>query len=114
MQYFFQLKSFKKFTFSLRLCVCFYSLVYVSIHLCMFPFTCVCFYSLVYVSIHLCMFLFTCVCFYSLDQLFCGLFGSVIEQLGGKQMVMQYLSHEDPNVRFEALIALQKLMVHNW
>lgn len=39
---------------------------------------------------------------------------SVIEQLGGKQMVMQYLSHEDPNVRFEALIAVQKLMVHNW
>lgn len=38
----------------------------------------------------------------------------VIEQLGGKQMVMQYLSHEDPNVRFEALIAVQKLMVHNW
>lgn len=29
-------------------------------------------------------------------------------------MVMQYLSHEDPNVRFEALIAVQKLMVHNW
>ena len=67
-----------------------------------------------YVSIHLCMFLFTCVCFYSLDQLYFVLFGSVIEQLGGKQMVMQYLSHEDPNVRFEALIALQKLMVHNW
>ncbi|KAK3087872.1 hypothetical protein FSP39_011795 [Pinctada imbricata] len=38
----------------------------------------------------------------------------VIEQLGGKQLVMQYLSHEDPNVRFEALIAVQKLMVHNW
>ena len=28
--------------------------------------------------------------------------------------MMQYLSHEDPNVRFEALIAVQKLMVHNW
>ncbi|XP_063406931.1 V-type proton ATPase subunit H-like isoform X3 [Mytilus trossulus] len=39
---------------------------------------------------------------------------NVIEQLGGKQLVMQYLSHEDPNVRFEALIAVQKLMVHNW
>ncbi|XP_044010131.1 V-type proton ATPase subunit H isoform X2 [Aphidius gifuensis] len=37
-----------------------------------------------------------------------------IEQLGGKQRVMQLLSHEDPNVRYEALIAVQKLMVHNW
>ena len=39
---------------------------------------------------------------------------SVIEQLGGKQMVMQLLAHEDSNVRYEALLAVQKLMVHNW
>lgn len=39
---------------------------------------------------------------------------TVIEQLGGKQLVMQLLSHEDPNVRYEALLAVQKLMVHNW
>uniref|UniRef100_A0A1L8DF93 Putative vacuolar h+-atpase v1 sector subunit h n=2 Tax=Nyssomyia neivai TaxID=330878 RepID=A0A1L8DF93_9DIPT len=38
----------------------------------------------------------------------------VIEQLGGKQLVMQLLSHEDPNVRYEALLAVQKVMVHNW
>uniref|UniRef100_A0A2R5L869 V-type proton ATPase subunit H n=1 Tax=Ornithodoros turicata TaxID=34597 RepID=A0A2R5L869_9ACAR len=38
----------------------------------------------------------------------------VIEKLGGKQMVMQLLSHEDPNVRYEALLCVQKLMVHNW
>lgn len=38
---------------------------------------------------------------------------SVIEQLGGKQLVMQLLAHEDPNVRYEALLAVQKLMVHN-
>ena len=39
---------------------------------------------------------------------------SIIEQLGGKQRVMQLLSHDDPNVRYEALLAVQKLMVHNW
>ena len=39
---------------------------------------------------------------------------SVIEQLNAKQLVMQFLNHEDPNVRYEALIAVQKLMVHNW
>lgn len=39
---------------------------------------------------------------------------TVVEQLGGKQLVMTHLSHEDPNVRYEALLAVQKLMVHNW
>ncbi len=39
---------------------------------------------------------------------------SVLEQLGGKTMVMTLLGHEDPNVRYEALLAVQKLMVHNW
>ena len=43
----------------------------------------------------------------------CVLF-SVLEQLGGKTKVMSLLSHPDPNVRYEALLAVQKLMVHNW
>lgn len=38
----------------------------------------------------------------------------IIEQLNGKQLVMQLLGHDDPNVRYEALLAVQKLMVHNW
>jgi len=38
----------------------------------------------------------------------------VLEQLGGKTLVMSLLGHEDPNVRYEALLAVQKLMVHNW
>ncbi|RWS16001.1 V-type proton ATPase subunit H-like isoform X1, partial [Dinothrombium tinctorium] len=39
---------------------------------------------------------------------------TVVENLGGKQLVMQLLTHEDPNVRYEALLCVQKLMVHNW
>ncbi|VDM65595.1 unnamed protein product [Strongylus vulgaris] len=39
---------------------------------------------------------------------------TVIEQYQGKQAVMRLLSAEDPNVRYHALLAVQKLMVHNW
>lgn len=38
----------------------------------------------------------------------------VTESLGGKSLVMQRLTHEDPNVRYEALLCVQKLMVQNW
>ncbi|XP_047197960.1 V-type proton ATPase subunit H isoform X2 [Hippoglossus stenolepis] len=38
----------------------------------------------------------------------------VIEQLGGKQLVMNHIHHEDQLVRYNALLAVQKLMVHNW
>ncbi|KAL5234808.1 hypothetical protein ACI65C_002218 [Semiaphis heraclei] len=38
----------------------------------------------------------------------------IIEQLGGKHLFMQLLSHDNPNVRYEALLVVQKLMVHNW
>uniref|UniRef100_A0A183I768 V-ATPase_H_C domain-containing protein n=1 Tax=Onchocerca flexuosa TaxID=387005 RepID=A0A183I768_9BILA len=37
-----------------------------------------------------------------------------IEQLQGKQAVMKLLSADDPNVRYHSLLAIQKLMVHNW
>lgn len=39
---------------------------------------------------------------------------SVLENLGCKVMVMKMMTHNDPNVRKEALLAVQKLMVHNW
>ena len=39
---------------------------------------------------------------------------SVLEQLHGKTIVMSLLGHADHNVRYEALLAVQKLMVHNW
>lgn len=38
----------------------------------------------------------------------------VIEQLGGKQLVMNHMHHGDQLVRYNALLAVQKLMVHNW
>lgn len=43
-----------------------------------------------------------------------GLVLRVIDQLGGKQVVMSLLQHPDPSVRYNALLALQKIMVHNW
>ena len=39
---------------------------------------------------------------------------SVLENLGCKVRVMGMMTHDDPNVRKEALLAVQKLMVHNW
>ncbi|CAL2049511.1 CBN-VHA-15 protein [Caenorhabditis brenneri] len=39
---------------------------------------------------------------------------TVVEQYQGKAAVMRLLTAEDPNVRYHALLAVQKLMVHNW
>jgi len=38
----------------------------------------------------------------------------VIDNLGGKQLVMSLLQHKDAAVRYNALLSLQKIMVHNW
>lgn len=38
----------------------------------------------------------------------------VIETLGGKQRVMEKMLSDDPNIRLCALLAVQKIMVHNW
>lgn len=38
----------------------------------------------------------------------------VVEQLQGKQAVMKLLTATDPNVRYHALLAVQKLLVQNW
>jgi V-type H+-transporting ATPase subunit H len=38
----------------------------------------------------------------------------VLEQLDGKTTVMSMLSHDDPNVKHQALLCIQKLMVHHW
>ncbi|XP_031548842.1 V-type proton ATPase subunit H-like [Actinia tenebrosa] len=39
---------------------------------------------------------------------------TVIESLGCKVKVMKMMTHDDPSVRKEALLAVQKIMVHNW
>ena len=41
-------------------------------------------------------------------------FLSVIEQLDAKTTIMSMLSHDDTNVRHQALLCVQKLMVHHW
>ncbi|XP_065062983.1 V-type proton ATPase subunit H-like [Rhopilema esculentum] len=38
----------------------------------------------------------------------------VFDGLGGKELIMLRMTHEEPAVRYEALLAVQKLMVHNW
>lgn len=39
---------------------------------------------------------------------------NVIEQLDGKTIIMSMLSHQDTNVKHQALLCIQKLMVHHW
>eukprot|EP00794_Sanderia_malayensis_P011881 gene11881-13114_t len=36
------------------------------------------------------------------------------DALGGKELIMMRMTNEDANVRYEALLAVQKMMVHNW
>jgi len=38
----------------------------------------------------------------------------VLAQLGGKSKLMQKMTHKSPRVAKQALLAVQKLMVHNW
>ena len=37
-----------------------------------------------------------------------------IDALGAKEMVMGMVSHGNSDVRMQALLAIQKMMVHNW
>jgi len=39
---------------------------------------------------------------------------NVIEQLEGKTTIMSMLAHQDTNVKHQALLCIQKLMVHHW
>ena len=37
-----------------------------------------------------------------------------VEQLGGKSLVMNLVNHGNSDVRMQALLAIQKMMVQNW
>jgi len=37
-----------------------------------------------------------------------------IDKLEGKVIIMRLLENPDPNVRYQGLLCVQKLMVHNW
>lgn len=37
-----------------------------------------------------------------------------IDKLDGKVIIMRLLEHPDSNVRYQGLLCVQKLMVHNW
>ncbi|XP_074599478.1 V-type proton ATPase subunit VhaSFD isoform X2 [Brevipalpus obovatus] len=39
---------------------------------------------------------------------------TVIDKLNGKFQIMQLMVDNDPNVKYEALLCVQKLVVHNW
>jgi len=39
---------------------------------------------------------------------------NVIDQLDGKVIIMSMLSHQDKDVKHQALLCIQKLMVHHW
>ena len=39
---------------------------------------------------------------------------TIVENLGGKKLVMELLTHQEPHVKYEALLCLQKLMVTNF
>jgi hypothetical protein len=50
-----------------------------------------------------------------LIHVFCFRLGrSNLEELGGKEAIMLQMSNPDPAVRYEALVATQKMMVRGW
>ena len=41
------------------------------------------------------------------------LLARVLEETGGKAVVMELMSHENPDVRYQALTAVQKIMMNS-
>ena len=39
---------------------------------------------------------------------------SVLERNGGKKRLMSMIQEEESSVREQALLAVQKMMIHNW
>ena len=38
----------------------------------------------------------------------------VLTDLGAKTRVMELMTHQDPNVRYQALVSVQRLVSHPW
>ncbi|RKP11128.1 ATPase V1 complex subunit H [Thamnocephalis sphaerospora] len=38
----------------------------------------------------------------------------ILQDIGAKQRIMELMAHENPDVRYQALVAVQSLMVHAW
>ena len=51
---------------------------------------------------------------YCLLMVGCLRINRVIEMLKGKEVVMRLVSHVNSEVRMQALLAIQKMMVQNW
>ena len=45
---------------------------------------------------------------------YCVYINRVIEKLNGKEVVMKLVAHMNSEVRMQALLAIQKMMVQNW
>ncbi|RUS20645.1 hypothetical protein BC938DRAFT_475525 [Jimgerdemannia flammicorona] len=40
--------------------------------------------------------------------------GQIVQEIGAKHRVMELMTHEDPDVRYQSLLAVQKYMVNAW
>jgi len=42
------------------------------------------------------------------------MFSRIVQQLGAKTRVMELMTHANPDVRYQALVAVQQLVSHPW
>ena len=80
-------------------------------YVCVYVYVCACVWCVcVCVCVCVCARARTCVCMSFAIMCSCR----VLDSLGGKQLIMGLMNHADGQVRYEALVAVQKMMVQNW